>query len=110
MLTARGYRVIRYDNRDVGLSQKFESAGPADVAKMMTEMAQGKKPSTAYTLEDMANDAAGLRRAWDRQGAHRRCGVGPGLLGSLSPRTIQGKRYRQHPSCPRAGTGASPSK
>jgi len=62
ILTSRGYRVIRYDNRDVGLSQKFDSAGPADVVKMMIEMMQGKKPSVAYTLEDMANDAAGSSR------------------------------------------------
>ena len=41
ILTSRGYRVIRYDNRDVGLSQKFDSAGPADVVKMMIEMMQG---------------------------------------------------------------------
>jgi len=40
-LTSRGYWLIRYDNRDVGLSQKFDSAGPADVVKMMIEMMQG---------------------------------------------------------------------
>ena len=80
ILTSRGYRVIRYDNRDVGLSQKFDSAGPADVVKMMAEMAQGRKPSTAYTLEDMANDAEGTaRRAKDRQGAYRGRVAGRGI-------------------------------
>ena len=52
------------------MSQKFDSAGPADVVKMMAEMAQGRKPSTAYTLEDMANDAAGLLDALRIDKAH----------------------------------------
>ena len=80
ILTSRGYRVIRYDNRDVGLSQKFDSAGPADVVKMMTEVMQGKKPSVAYTLEDMANDAAGLLDALRIDKAHI---VGASLGGAI---------------------------
>ncbi len=80
MLTSRRYRVIRYDNRDVGLSQKFDSAGPADVIKMMTEIALGKKPSVAYTLEDMANDAAGLLDALRIDKAHI---VGASLGGAI---------------------------
>jgi pimeloyl-ACP methyl ester carboxylesterase len=80
ILTSRGYRVIRYDNRDVGLSQKFDSAGPADVVKMMTELAEGKKPSAAYTLEDMANDAAGLLDALRIDKAHI---VGASLGGAI---------------------------
>ena len=52
------------------MSQKFDKRGPADVVKMMTEMAQGKKPSGAYTLEDMANDAAGLLDALRIDKAH----------------------------------------
>lgn len=80
LLTSRGYRVIRYDNRDVGLSQKFDSGGPADVVKMMTEIAQGKKPSVAYTLEDMANDAAGLLDALRIDKAHI---VGASLGGAI---------------------------
>src|ERR1035437_8059 len=83
ILTARGYRVIRYDNRDVGLSHKFDSAGPADVVKMMTEMAQGKKPSAAYTLEDMANDAAGLLDALRIDKAHIVGGGVGGAIGQL---------------------------
>ena len=80
ILTSRGYRVIRYDNRDVGLSQKFDSAGPADVVKMMTGMVQGKKPSIAYTLEDMANDAVGLLDALRIDRAHI---VGASLGGAI---------------------------
>ena len=80
ILTSRGYRVIRYDNRDVGLSQKFDSAGPADLVKMMTELAEGKKASAAYTLEDMENDAAGLLDALRIEKAHI---VGASLGGAI---------------------------
>ena len=91
ILTARGYRVIRYDNRDVGLSQKFDSAGPADVVKMMTEMAQGKKPSVAYTLEDMANDAAGLLDALRIDKAHIVGASLGGAIGQLVAANHRGK-------------------
>ena len=47
---------------------------------MMTEMAQGKKPSVAYTLEDMANDSAGLLDALQIDRAHI---VGASLGGAI---------------------------
>src|SRR6516164_7853012 len=47
-LTAKGYRVIRYDNRDVGLSHRFHSHGPADVAQIMADRMAGKTPKSAY--------------------------------------------------------------
>ncbi len=83
LLTARGYRVIRYDNRDVGLSQKFDSAGPADIPRMMAEMALGKKPAAAYTLDDMANDAAGLLDALRIEKAHIVGASMGGMIGQL---------------------------
>ena len=83
LLTSRGYRVIRYDNRDVGLSQKFDSAGPADIARMMAEMALGKKASAAYTLDDMANDAAGLLDALRIKKAHIVGASMGGMIGQL---------------------------
>jgi len=49
MLAERGFRVIRFDNRDVGLSTR---------------------PDTNYTLDDMADDAAGLLDALDLPRAH----------------------------------------
>lgn len=64
-LVARGFRVIRYDNRDCGLSTKFEAAGPGDVAAAASGNA---KP--AYTLDDMAADAAGLLDALGIPAAH----------------------------------------
>jgi pimeloyl-ACP methyl ester carboxylesterase len=59
-LAARGFRVIRFDNRDVGLSTKFDSAPPIDLAAIMQSAAAGRKISTPYDLTDMAKDAVGL--------------------------------------------------
>lgn len=54
-LVDRGFRVIRYDNRDAGLSTKMDSAGRADV---MAAFQGEAKP--AYSLDDMADDAVGV--------------------------------------------------
>jgi pimeloyl-ACP methyl ester carboxylesterase len=56
MLAERGFYVIRYDNRDVGLSTKIEDAPVPDLFALMA----GDGSSASYTLEDMADDAAGL--------------------------------------------------
>jgi len=67
-LTARGYRVARYDNRDVGLSHKFEEHGAPDMTEVFKALMSGKKPSVPYLLSDMAADAAGVVDAlgWDK--------------------------------------------
>jgi pimeloyl-ACP methyl ester carboxylesterase len=50
-----GFFVIRYDNRDSGLSTHMDAAGPADIAAAI-----GGNPKPAYQLDDMADDAVGL--------------------------------------------------
>lgn len=59
-LNARGYRVIKMDNRDIGLSQKFSEFGIPDFKKVLTDKATGRTPDIPYTLSDMAADGAAL--------------------------------------------------
>ncbi len=56
MIRGRGFSVIRYDNRDCGLSTKFE--GTPDFAALF----DGDGSSAPYRVEDMADDAAALLR------------------------------------------------
>ena len=65
-LAARGFMVIRFDNRDVGLSTWLDGAGPPDFAAIW----EGDHSSLAYTLDDMADDAAGLLDAVGVRRAH----------------------------------------
>lgn len=73
LLAKRGHFVIRFDNRDVGLSTKFEEAGIPD---MMAAM-EGKPVDLAYSLDDMADDALGLLDALGIGKAHI-CGASVG--------------------------------
>src|SRR5579875_840297 len=66
-LVGRGFRVVRFDNRDVGLSTWFDDAGVPDLAGAV---ARGEIPPAVYTLEDMADDAAGLLDALGIERAH----------------------------------------
>jgi pimeloyl-ACP methyl ester carboxylesterase len=65
-LAAHGFRVIRFDNRDVGLSTKIEEAPVPDIMAVV----QGDRSSVAYSLEDMAADSTGLLDALGIDRAH----------------------------------------
>ena len=69
-LAARGMRVIRFDNRDVGLSSKIEAAGAPDFPAIFKALSEGKAPPVAYTLSDMADDAVALLDALGIGRAH----------------------------------------
>ncbi len=76
-LTNFGFFVIRFDNRDVGLSTKFESAGIPDMMEISAAYTRGEIPKIPYTLEDMADDAIGLLDALYIKKAHI-CGASMG--------------------------------
>ena len=69
-LTDAGHRVIAFDNRDVGLTEKLDAAGPPDMPAIFQAIREGRKPSVAYTLDEMAGDAAGLLEALGIERAH----------------------------------------
>lgn len=56
----KGLYVVQFDNRDVGLSHKFEEAGIPDIDQMTADAAAGKPLTAAYTVHDMAKDVVGL--------------------------------------------------
>jgi pimeloyl-ACP methyl ester carboxylesterase len=59
-LTSRGYRVIRFDNRDAGLSTHLNEAPVPDLASVAAALARGEAPNVPYTLRDMAGDTIGV--------------------------------------------------
>ena len=69
-LVERGYRVIRYDNRDIGLSEKMEGARPPKLAWQLIRKRIGWPARVPYTLLDMADDGAGLLEALGIAKAH----------------------------------------
>ena len=77
MLVARGFRVIRFDNRDIGLSQRFDHLGVPNLALDSIRYAVGMKISAPYRVADMADDTAGLLDAMGISAAHI-CGASMG--------------------------------
>ena len=76
-LADRGFFVIRFDNRDVGLSTKLEELGVPDIMKASLAIQKGESVETPYTLEDMAADAIGLLDFLNIEKAHV-CGASLG--------------------------------
>lgn len=90
-LADKGLYVIRYDNRDAGLSTKFEAAGLPDMGALLDAHLQGRSIEPPYTLEDMAADAAGLLEALNIKKAHI-CGSS---MGGMIAQTVA-IRYPAH--------------
>tara|TARA_X000000368_G_scaffold329509_1_gene266592 strand:- start:6535 stop:7422 length:888 start_codon:yes stop_codon:yes gene_type:complete len=70
LLLDAGYHVIRFDNRDVGLTSKTQTA-PPDLQAIITAAMTGQTPpQVPYTLEDMAEDAFAVLDAVGVSSAH----------------------------------------
>jgi pimeloyl-ACP methyl ester carboxylesterase len=82
-LVNKGYRVIVFDNRDIGLSTKFDHAGMPDWAAITKAIEAKQKPPLAYSLDDMAKDAVALLDALRVKRAHI---VGASMGGMIAQR------------------------
>ena len=70
-LAAAGYRVITFDNRDIGRSRRCPAPGVDGRAEtILAEVAAGRQPAAAYSLDDMARDVVGLMDALGIDRAH----------------------------------------
>ncbi len=59
-LAEHGFRVIRFDNRDIGLSQKVETKKKVNLLKLLLRKQLGLSVRAPYSLRDMAADAIGV--------------------------------------------------
>ena len=64
---AREFQVVTFDNRDVGLSQKFDEAGVPDLGSLISS---GGSAGAPYLLRDMAADCIGVLDAFEIERAH----------------------------------------
>lgn len=80
-LADNGYRVIRFDNRDIGLSTKLDSLGQPDWGAIFPYVKTCNPAPLPYTLLDMAHDVTGLMDALNIDKAHI---VGASMGGAIA--------------------------
>jgi pimeloyl-ACP methyl ester carboxylesterase len=69
-LSTQGFRVIRFDNRDVGESEVLDRLGTPNINRALARRILRRRIDAPYTLDDMADDTAGLFDALGISSAH----------------------------------------
>ncbi|WP_348675228.1 alpha/beta hydrolase [uncultured Abyssibacter sp.] len=69
-LVDAGYQVIRFDNRDVGLSSKLDGVTAPGIPELVIKRRLGLSAEVPYTISTMADDAVALMDALDIEQAH----------------------------------------
>lgn len=69
-LVDAGFRVVRFDNRDIGLSQHFDHLGVPNLIWETLKLRMGAPVRAPYTVQDMAADAVGVLDALGIARAH----------------------------------------
>jgi pimeloyl-ACP methyl ester carboxylesterase len=91
MLAERGFRVVRFDNRDIGRSSRVQAEGIPNVLDLLVGRGE-----PAYRLRDMAADTVGLIDHLGIESAHV---VGASMGGMIAQCTAIGHRERVRSLC-----------